>query len=133
MDQEFLVTEQIDAGADFALEFNDYLPVSVALWVAPEETASIYLYIASDKIDGTNRDVAYGELVRRFDANFKQWLDLFQIKLINTSDPVAQNAIAIRDRYPASLNTRYNGSSLGGIPIKGALIYPPLSAMKAAS
>ena len=129
MGDELLVTERIDAGADFVRDFNDYVPVSAACWVIPAESEGAFLYIASDDIDDRNFDVAYGEVLRKLSGKKSHWLDPFQIKLINTSAPIAQDAIKIRDRYPAPLVTRYGGSSMGGMSIDGACTYPPISAM----
>ncbi len=131
MGEELLVNEQIDAGADFVRDFNDYLAVSVACWVIPAESDDVFLYIASDDIDDSNFDVAYGEVLRRLSGKKSRWLDPFQIKLVNSSDPIAHDAIEIRDRYPAPLVTRYGGSSIGGMSIDGACIYPTVAALKA--
>jgi hypothetical protein len=133
MGEELLVNEQIDAGAEFVLDFNDYVPVSVAFWVVSAESDDVFLYISSDGINDSNVDVAYGEVLRKVRGKRSQWLDPFQIKLVNSSDPIAQQATEIRDRYPAPAVTRYGGSSLGGTSIDGACIYPPVAAMKAAS
>jgi len=132
MGQDLLVIEQIDAGADFVRDFNDYVSVSVACWVNPAESDNLFLYLGSDDIDDTNIDVAYREVLRRLGRRRTQWLDPFQIKLVNSSDPVARDAIQIRDRYPAKTATRYQGSSIGGMSIEGAYIYPSLSTMKSA-
>ena len=113
MAQDLLVIEQLDAGADFVLDFNDYLSVSVACWVNPAESDNSFLYVASDEIDDSNFDVAYGEVLRRLSSKRSQWLDPFQIKLISSSDPIARAAMEIRDRFPAKMPTRYKGSSLG--------------------
>ena len=131
MGQEFLVIEQIDAGADFLRQFNDYAPISVACWVKPADSDNLFLYIASDEIDDGNIGVAYGEVLRRLHASGSQWLDPFQIKLVNSSHPIARDAIAVRDRrFVPQIPTRYNASSLGGLAIDGAYIYPSLPAMK---
>ena len=130
MGAELLVNEQIDAGAAFVREFNDYVSVSVACWVIPADSDDAFLYIASDGIDDNNFDVAYGEVLRILNGKPSLWLDPFQIKLINSSDPIAQDAIRIRDRYPAPAVTRYGGTSIGGTSIDGACIYPPVSARK---
>lgn len=130
MGQELLVIEQIDAGADFVRDFNDYCCVAVACWINPAESDNLFLYIASDEIDDSNFDVAYGEVLRRLSGKRSQWLDPFQIKLVNSSDPIARDAIEIRDRYPAKLPTRYHGSSIGGMSIDDAYVYPSLSTMK---
>jgi hypothetical protein len=132
MGQEPLVAEQIDAGAEFLREFDSYAPVSVACWLNPTGTDSWYLYVASDEIDDSNIGVAYGEVLRTLGAKRDRWLDPFQVRLLNSSDPIAGNAIQIRDRYPASMAARYQSSSMGGMSIEGAYIYPSLAAMKSA-
>jgi len=133
MGQGLLVIEQIDAGADFVCDFNHYRCVAVACWISPAESDNLFLYIASDEIDDSNFDIAYGEVLRRLSGKRSPWLDPFQIKLVNSADPIARHAIEIRDRYPAKIATRYNGPSIGGTSIDGAYIYPPLSAMKSTS
>jgi hypothetical protein len=127
MGEELLVNEQIDAGAEFIRTFNEYAPVSVAFWIGLPESENLFLYIASDDINDRNFDVAYGEVLRKLSGRRSHWLDPFQIKLVNSSEPIAQEAMRIRDRYPALLVTRYGGSSLGGESIDGACIYPPIS------
>ena len=129
MAHELLVDEQVGAGADFVRDFNEYVPVSAAFWINPAESEEWYLYIASDEIDGSNLNIVYGEVLKRLGKK-SQWLDPFRVKLLNSSDPVARQAVEIRDRYPARIPTRYHGSSIGGMSIKGACIYPPLPAMK---
>jgi len=52
------------------------------------------------------------------------WLDAFQIKLLSSEDPLAKKVIEIRDRYPALIASRYNGSSIAGLEINGSYIYP---------
>jgi len=130
MGEELLVIEQIDAGAHFVRDFSDYASVSVACWVVPAESDNLFLYIGSDDINDANIDVAYREVLQRLRGRRNQWLDPFQIKLVNSSDPIARDAIQIRDRYPGKTPTRYHGTSMGGMSIDGAYIYPPLSAMK---
>ena len=129
MGQELLVAELIDAGADFLHEFDDRRRVAVAFWITPFESDHPYLYVASDEIDDGNLNVAYGEVLQILGGETRLWLDPFQVKLVNSADPIARDAIAIRDRRPANVPTRYNGSSIGGTSIDGAYIYS-LSAMK---
>jgi hypothetical protein len=132
MGHELLVNERIDAGEDFIRGFNDYKPVSVACWINPSESDNLFLYVASDEIDDTNFDIAYDEVLRILTGKRTQWLDPFQVKLVNSSDPLAQDAMEIRDRFTLKIPTRYNGSSIGGTSIDCAYIYPPISAMKSA-
>lgn len=131
MGEEILVNDQIEAGADFVRDFNDLFAVSLAFWVVPAETDSRYLYIASDDIDDSNFDVAYREVVRRLRGRRNPWLDPFQVRLVNSTEPIAVDAMRIRDQHLAPLGVRYGGS-LGRMTIDAAYIYPPLSDMKVA-
>lgn len=128
-----MVHERIDAGRDFVSDFDDYVTVSVAFWLVPANSDNVYLYIASDDLNDGNIRAAYGEVLRRLHAKSSPWLNPFHVKLVSSSDPVACEAMKIRDRYPATVPTRYQGSSIGGLSIDGAYIYPPLSALKSAS
>ncbi len=133
MGEDLLVKERIEAGAKFIRAFNDCFPVSVALWVVPVDTDSVYLYVASDEIDGRNIDVAYGEVIRTMDSVSSEWIDSFDIKLINSSEPLAREALRIRDSSPKRRPTRFRGTSIGGTGTDGAYIYPPVSALAVAS
>jgi hypothetical protein len=129
MDQGPLVIEQIDAGGRFLAEFEKYAPVRVAFWLKDSE-GRWNLYVASDQVDDNNVDVAYGEVLRiagqMRDPNF----DPFQVKLIGAADPLANQVVAIRDRYPGRSPTRYHGHQLGGVSIEEAYIYPsPVTAL----
>jgi hypothetical protein len=132
MGQETLVNEQIDAGEEFLRDFNDYVSIGAAFWINPADSEVWYLYIASTEInDGNIRDV-YSEVLRRVGSTRNQWLDAFQIKLLNSSDPLAAEVVEIRHRYPLKIPTRYNGSSIAGLAIDGAYIYPPITAPSSA-
>jgi hypothetical protein len=90
------------------------------------------LYLASTEINDENIRAAYGEVLRRIGSNRKQWLDVFQIKLLNSSNPLAAEVVEIRNRYPLKIPARYNGSSIAGLAIDGAYIYPPITAPSSA-
>ena len=128
MDQVSLVMEQIDAGEEFARDFNDYVSVAVAFWINPADSEDWFLYIASAEINDDNIRSAYREVLRRVGSNRNQWLDAFQVKLLNASDPLAAEVMAIRNRRPLKIAIRYNGSSIAGIAIDVAYIYPPITA-----
>jgi len=132
MGQESLVIEQTDAGEEFARDFSDYVSVDVAFWINPADSEGWFLYIASSEINDGNFDVVYGEVLRRVGKNKTQWLDAFQVKLLNCDDPLATEVIGIRNRYSLNTPTRYNGSSIAGIAIDGAYIYPPIAASSSA-
>lgn len=129
MGSNILVDEQIEAGAKFIHDFNAYVPVSVAFWVKPAESDNLFLYVGSDDISDANVAAAYGEVMRRMSQDRTPALDPFQIKLVNSSDPIARDAMEIRDRYRRNRATQLQDSLLGGLGIEGAYIYPPLAAM----
>ncbi len=129
MDQGPLVREEIDAGAELAREFDKYQPVKVAFWLKASDEEHRYLYIASDRIDATNLDVAYGEVLRLAAKMQSPYLDPFRVKLINAENPLAKAAVEINERFPGRLATRFGGKSFGGIIVDDVYIYPsPLPA-----
>jgi len=114
------------------LAYNDYVSIAAAFWISPADSEDRFLYIASAEINDEIIRTAYGEVLRRIGSNRNQWLDAFQIKLLNSSDPLAAEVVEIRNRYPLTIPTRYNGSSIAGLAIDGAYIYPPITAARSA-
>ncbi len=125
---ELLVNEQIDAGEEFIRDFNDCFSIAAAFWIHPADSEDWFLYIASTEIDDANIRAAYGEVLRRLGGKQNPWLDAFRVKLLNASDPLAAKVVEIRNRDPLKVPARYNGSSIAGLPIDGAYIYPPVAA-----
>lgn len=129
MDQGSLVTEEIDAGAELARAFDKYEPVKVAFWLKASDDDHRFLYIASDRIDDTNIDIAYGTILRLAQKMRSMWLDPFRVKLINADDPLAKAADEIHQRFPGRTATRFGGNMFGGISVDDVYIYPsPLPA-----
>src|SRR4051794_30218911 len=106
MDQNSLVIEEIDTGAEFVSLFDKKVPVKAAFWGKPAEAGQWYLYIASDQIDDRGVDQAYREVQRLAKEHPSPYLDPFQVKLIPASDPLAQAALEIHRRYPGRMSTR---------------------------
>jgi hypothetical protein len=128
MDQEPLVIEETVAGAELVRLLNKFVKVEVACWVKGSEEGQWYLYIASDKIDDQHLDQVYGEVLRLADQMASPYLDPFRVKLIPTSDPIAQAALDIHRRFPGKRATRFGGKNFGGIGVDGVFIYPVLDA-----
>jgi hypothetical protein len=112
------------AGAELVRRLDQSIPVKAAFWVKDSEEGQWYLYIASDHIDDKNLDVAYGEVLRLAGQLASPDLDPFQVKLIPTSDPLAQAALDILRRYPANMSIRFGGQKFGGLGVEGVYIYP---------
>jgi hypothetical protein len=98
--------------------------VSIAFWLKQSEDSQPYLYIASHDLDSANIPDGYGELIRLAKDMQNPSLSPFQVKLIPASNPLAIDALAIQQRYPARIATMYRGASLRGLSIDWAYIYP---------
>jgi hypothetical protein len=138
MDQNPVVNEEIESGKRLinALAAKG-LEVGVAFWAKPSEGGQWYLYLASPFVDEKGARAAY-RLVNDLLRELRDvWIDPFGIKMIGMQDSLAEAALAavrpkvpdspyaIRNPKPYPGMTRFNGSTLGGMSIDGALIYPP--------
>ncbi len=129
MDQGPLVMEEIDAGAELVRQFDNYKPVKVAFWLKATGEQNRFLYIASERIDDMNFDIAYEEVLRLADKIRSPYLDPFRVKLVGAEDPLARAAVEINKRFPGRMATRFGGKSFGGIGVDDVYIYPsPLPA-----
>jgi hypothetical protein len=124
MDQGPLVMEEIDAGAKLAHEFDQYKSVKAAFWLKASDEEQRYLYLASDQIDDTNFDVAYGEVLRLASTMHSPYLDPFRVKVIGGDDPLTLAAVEINRRFPGRMATRFGGKSFGGLSVDDVYIYP---------
>lgn len=132
MGAEPLVSEQIDAGWAFAMDFSEYVPVDAVFWVNPVDSDFWHLYIASTEIEAGKLRDAYHEVLRRAGQNPSQWLDPLQVKLVNSADPLAAKVIELRDRRLLKTGMWFSGSSIVGVEIERAYIYPAMTAASSA-
>lgn len=127
MDNGPLVKEEIETGAELIRELDRVRPVSAAFWLKASDPSNWYLYIASDRIDGSNKDVAYMEAMRIFKQIDSPYLDRFRIKLISSEDPLASAAAEFNQQYPiltvGRLGYRMGGTMFGGIVVDDLYIY----------
>lgn len=93
MDQGPLVKEQIEAGRRFLREFARYARVVVAFWLKDSESGRWTLYLASDQVDATKYDVAYGEVIRIAGAMRDPDFDPFKVRLLRMGDPMVADAL----------------------------------------
>jgi hypothetical protein len=124
MDQGSLVIEETEAGAELVRRLDRSFPVKAAFWVKDSEEGPWYLYIASDQIEDGNIDAAYREVLRLAGEMASPYLDPFQVKLIPTSDPLAQAALEVQRRFPGTMATRLGTTIFGGIGVDGVHLYP---------
>jgi hypothetical protein len=124
MDQASLVTEAIDAGAELVRRLEKTLSVQAAFWVKDADGGPWYLYIASDQVRRGELDAGYREILRLTWEMASPYLDALQVKLVPTSDPMAQGALEINRRFLGRVATRFGGTSFGGMAVDGAYVYP---------
>jgi hypothetical protein len=89
MDQELLVSDQIDAGRRLLLEFERFKPVKSAVWLKDPDSGRWYLNIVSSAISaGSTRD-AYGHVLQIVGEMREPKLDPFRVRVIASEDPAA--------------------------------------------
>jgi hypothetical protein len=118
------VIPQIEAGARLVNEFDSYAPVRAAFWLKDADQGRWYLYLASEKIDDSNFDLAYGEVIRLTSKSPTPWLDPMQVKVISAESRLAKDVLAVLTHYPAGTPVRYGGALLGGVYVADAYLYP---------
>ncbi len=124
MDQEPLVKERIEGGVKFLAEFEKRFPLLAAYWCKRDEESRWALHIASDRINDTNRDDAYGEIVRAAGAIQDPNFNLFQVTLIKADDPLVRAVAELRRRYPGRIPAHYHGWHFSGAYAEEIYIYP---------
>jgi hypothetical protein len=124
MDQDPLVMEQIDAGANFLREFAKHVTVLAAFWLKASEEHHWYLYVASDDVEGERLTLAYRE-VRRIAGEMRTpYLDLFRVKLIGRKDRVTEAVLQILQLYSGPIPIRLHRRNFGRISFEEIYIYP---------
>jgi hypothetical protein len=101
MDKSPLVSEQIDAGEWLIREFSKSIPVQAAFWLRERDSDQWYFYLASNQINDSNFDHAYGEVLRIVRPQQSLWIDPFQVKVVGMDAPVAKAALDVMKNIPA--------------------------------
>ena len=140
MDQDTVVKEQTESGTKLigALLKNG-IEVRVAFWAKPTEAEKWYLYLASPVVDEQGQRATYRRVFDILRNTPDLWIDPLEIKLLRLDDSLTEAALAvvtrpkasdspfaIRNQRPCPGMTRFGGSTLGGLDIDGAYIYPTL-------
>jgi len=124
MDTELLVEDRIADGEKFIAELiRDGFDVTVALWAKTSEEGLWFLYVGSSSVQAGNIGVSYRRAYECLSRVPSASIRLSEIKLVAATNPIAEEAIAVRDRYPARLPTRFQGTRLGNLSIEEAYIY----------
>lgn len=125
MDTELLVDNRVDDGQKLVWNLAKLsFDVSVAFWVKTSEEGLWFLYIGSASLEPSKIADAYRTLYSCLKQIPGTSLSISELKLIQVGNPIAQDAIAIRDRHPGRLPVRFHGDRLGNMSIDEAYIYP---------
>jgi hypothetical protein len=133
MDTEVLVENHfVDDGYKLLLELvRDDFDVAVALWVKTSEEGLRFLYIASPSVEPAKIGDAYRRVYVCLNRIPISTISLSEIKLVHSSNPIAVEAMALREKSNGGdLTIRYPGKRLGHMAIEAALIYRFLPAKK---
>jgi hypothetical protein len=138
MDQDTVVSEQTESGKRLiqtlvAAGFD----VRVAFWAKPTDEGKWFLYLAAPVVDEKGPAAAY-RLVRDVLRKMPDpCIDLLEVRVVGLNDSLTEAALAVtkpqaptgpyavQNPKPYPGMTRFGGSTLGGVSIDGAYIYPP--------
>jgi hypothetical protein len=123
MDPGPLVKEQIDAGGRFLAELEKTVPVAAAFWLRRQDQDSFNFYVASDRFEHGDRDVARGEAFRVAWELRDPELDSLYMRLIKPSDPLVRAALDYQRLYPGKA-IRLRDRVFGAMGIDEVYIYP---------
>ncbi|MFO0930382.1 MAG: hypothetical protein U0736_25700 [Gemmataceae bacterium] len=122
------MTNAIDAGAEFLRHLHAYRPVKAACWLREGEDEERYLYVALDGLAEDNTDAAYMEVLRITQRMKDHYLDPFRVKLIRTSDPIAQAVMDLHRRFPGRIPPPVYSRVFAGTAVAEVYVYPDLHA-----
>ncbi len=138
MDQDAMVNVSLEGGWKLidAL-IGQGFEIDVAFWARLSDEEKWILYLASPKVDEFGPGDSY-RLIHSVLRDAPEWgIDPFSVFVLGKNNQMAKAAeeilkpkvatgqFAIPNPKPYRGMTRYGGSSLGGIRIDGAYIYPP--------
>ena len=128
MDTDLLVGTLIDDGR-WLLRFlaNDHFEVSVAFWARVQADGSWNLFLATPHLPAASEGSAspYIRVYSALDQLPNRSISAMDVSLLEVSNPIAIDAVAVRDRYPARGATHIRSKlRLGNLTVAEAYIYP---------
>ena len=125
MDTDVLVDDRIEDGRRLVTQLvRDRFEVRAAFWVKTSEESLWQLCIASPLIDAAHLGDAYSTVFAALGKTPDCSVTPSELKLLNITDPIVREVIAVRDRYSSRKPLPYRGKRLGTLAIEEAVIYP---------
>jgi hypothetical protein len=128
MDQSTLVESQIRDGQNLIDRLiENGIVIKAAAWVKESDGGFWYLYLVTPLVGkGGATTPAYRRINAVMRASPEPLLaDPFQKKVFGPSESVGRALVDFQRRYPGRLPRWYDGTSLGGVAIEAAYVYPP--------
>jgi hypothetical protein len=134
MDTDVLVDYKYQDGRRLILHLmREQFGVPVAFWSRRSEESIWSLNLGTNALDSKELRDAYRVSYASLDLVPGCSITPSEINLLTRTDPVARDAIAIRDRYPSVEPKQYRQMRLGSTHFEELLIYPrrfPLATRK---
>lgn len=129
MAQTTLVDRFITEGRQLvdALRAKGYV-VRSAVWIRSVDSIDWRLHLGLQDIESIGYREAYQIVDETMRALQLRAFELFDIRLTNVNDPVANDVTAKQAEWPAPIDTVFRGYELGDLPIEEAFIYAPAPA-----
>lgn len=124
MDPGPLVTEQIEAGAKLAAEFDRAVPLRAAFWLKQGDGGEWYFYLVTDDLDEATADDAYTVIHGLLGRGPYLWLEPLQIKIVAADSPVARGVIELQNRPGTMLPLRLRTRMVGNVYAEDGYVYP---------
>ena len=124
MATELLVDQRIEGGERLIFELEkEGFDVSVAFWVQSSETGLWSFFIGSS-FDPSARDDSYLRVLHVASHINDLTIGLSDINLVHTKSAIAQDAIALRDRYIGQPSFVIYGKKIGDLYFENLYVYP---------
>jgi len=125
MDPGFLVDDKIEEGEMLIRQLRrDGFDVTAAFWVKIFAEGNWRLFIASPSFDPGKANLANRIVYAALDKVPKCTIGPLDITLLESTGPIARDAILLRDRFPIREPKRFHGRLLNVLATEEVLIYP---------
>ena len=138
MDQDTVVSDRTKNGEQLieALAAAG-IDVQVAFWAKPSDEGKWYLYLASPLVEKEGPKAAYLSVYGVMKKLSDIWIEPLDVRLVGLRDSLTEAVLAatrpkapdspfaVQNPRPYPGMTQFGGSTLGGLSVDGAYIYPP--------
>jgi hypothetical protein len=131
MDQTTLVREQYDGGIKLLTRLQERgFDIAAAGWAKTAYDGQMYLYIVSPSMTGKDPRTGYRVIHETLQQFENEWshpferIDHLAVKLIGTSEAIAQGMLKWYSQYAGPNPSWFNESSIGSEYVEHACIYP---------